>query len=45
MISKSKIRSIHYSLAIEANSLSLFDIEDISNNKQVFGKKKRSTRS
>ena len=39
MISKSKIRSIHSSLAIEANSLSLFDVENISNNKQVFGKK------
>ena len=26
MISKSKIRSIHSSLAIEANSLSLFDV-------------------
>lgn len=39
MISKSKIRSIHSSLAIEANSLSLFDVENISNNKQVLGKK------
>ena len=39
MISKSKVRSIHSSLAIEANSLSLFDVENISNNKQVFGKK------
>ena len=39
MISKAKIRSIHSSLAIEANSLSLFDVENISNNKQVFGKK------
>ena len=39
MISKSKISSIHSSLAIEANSLSLFDVENISNNKQVFGKK------
>lgn len=33
MISKSKIRSIHSSLAIEANSLSLFDVENISKNK------------
>lgn len=39
MISKSKIRSIHSSLAIENNSLSLFDVENISENKQVFGKK------
>ena len=39
MISKSKIRSIHSSLAIEANSLSLFDVENISENKQVLGKK------
>lgn len=39
MISKSKVRSIHSSLAIEANSLSLFDVENISDNKQVFGKK------
>ena len=38
MISKSKVRSIHSSLAIEANSLSLFDVENISDNKQVFGK-------
>lgn len=39
MISKSKVRSIHSSLAIEANSLSLFDVENISENKQVLGKK------
>ena len=39
MISKSKIRSIHSSLAIEANSLSLFDVENISENKQILGKK------
>ena len=39
MISKSKVRSIHSSLAIEANSLSLFDVESILQNKQVFGKK------
>ena len=39
MISKSKIRSIHYSLAIEANSLSLFDVENILENKQILGKK------
>lgn len=39
MISKSKVRSIHSSLAIEANSLSLFDVENILENRQVFGKK------
>ena len=39
MISKSKVRSIHSSLAIEANSLSLFDVENILDNKQVLGKK------
>ena len=39
MISKSKIRSIHSSLAIEANSLSLFDVENISENKHILGKK------
>lgn len=39
MISKSKIRSVHSSLAIEANSLSLFDVENISENKQVLGRK------
>ena len=39
MISKSKVRSIHSSLAIEANSLSLFDVEKISENKHVLGKK------
>ena len=39
MISKSKVRSIHSSLAIEANSLSLFDVENISENRQVLGRK------
>ena len=39
LISKSKIRSIHSSLAIEANSLSLFDVENISENKLVLGRK------
>ena len=39
MITKSKVRSIHSSLAIEANSLSLFDVENISEDKQVVGKK------
>ena len=39
MISKSKLRSIHSSLAIEANSLSLFDVESISENKLILGKK------
>ena len=39
MVSKSKVRSIHSSLAIEANSLSLFDVENISLNKQILGVK------
>lgn len=39
MITKSKVRSIHSSLSIEANSLSLFDVEKISHNKQIIGKK------
>lgn len=39
MVTKSKVRSIHSSLSIEANSLSLFDVENISNNKKVLGKK------
>ena len=39
MISKSKVRSIHSSLSIEANSLSLFDVESISENKNILGKK------
>lgn len=29
MVMKSKVRSIHSSLAIEANSLSLFDVENM----------------
>lgn len=39
MVTKSKVRSIHSSLAIEANSLSLFDVENILDHKQVIGKK------
>ena len=39
MITKSRISSVHSSLAIEANSLSLFDVENISENKLVFGKR------
>ena len=39
MSSKSKIRSIHSSLAIKANSLYLFDVENILDNKQMLGKK------
>ena len=38
MVSKSKVRSIHSSLSIEANSLSLFAVENISNNKMVLGR-------
>ena len=39
MVTKSKVRSIHSSLAIEANSLSLFDVENISQHKQIIKKK------
>lgn len=39
MVTKSKVRSIHSSLSIEANSLSLFDVENISQNKQVLSKR------
>lgn len=39
MITKSKVRSIHSSLSIEANSLSLLDVENISESKQILGKK------
>lgn len=39
MVTKSKVRSIHSSLSIEANSLSLFDVENISENKNVLGKR------
>ena len=39
LITKSKVRSIHSSLAIEANSLSLFDVENILEHKQIIGKK------
>ena len=39
MITKSKVRSIHSSLAIEANSLSLFDVENILEHKQIIGKR------
>ena len=39
MVTKSKVRSIHSSLAIEANSLSLFDVKNILDHKQVIGKR------
>ena len=39
MITKSKVRSIHSSLSIEANSLSLVDVENISHHKQIIGRK------
>ena len=38
MISKSKVRSIHSSLSIEANSLPLFAVENISYDKPVLGR-------
>ena len=39
LVIKSKVRSIHSSLSIEANSLSLFDVENINDNKSVVSKK------
>lgn len=39
MVTKSKVRSIHSSLAIEDNSLSLFDVENIIEHKQIIGKR------
>ena len=39
LIIKSKVRSIHSSLSIEANSLSLIDVENINKNKPVVGLK------
>lgn len=39
LVVKSKVRSIHSSLSIEANFLSLFDVENITENKKVIGKK------
>lgn len=36
---KSRVRSIHSSLAIEANSLSLQDVSNVIDNKMVLGKK------
>lgn len=39
MVTKSKVRSVHSSLSIEDNSLSLFDVENLSQNKQIIGKK------
>ena len=38
LVSKSKVRSIHSSLSIEANSLPLFAVEKISYNMPVLGK-------
>lgn len=39
MVKKSKVRSIHSSLSIEDNSLSLFDVENLSQKKQILGRK------
>lgn len=40
LIRKSRIRSIHSSLAIENNQLSLFQVEDVINGKMVIGEQK-----
>lgn len=37
---KSRIKSIHSSLAIENNQLSLFQVEDVINGKPVIGEQK-----
>ena len=37
---KTRIKSIHSSLAIENNQLSLFQVEDVINGKMVIGEKK-----
>ena len=42
---KSRIRSIHSSLAIENNQLSLFQVEDVINGKPVIRRAKRYSRS
>ena len=42
---KTRIKSIHSSLAIENNQLSLFQVEDIINGKPVIRRKKRYSRS
>ena len=42
---KSRIQSIHSSLAIENNQLSLFQVEDVINEKPVIRRTKRYTRS
>lgn len=40
LIRKTRIQSIHSSLAIENNQLSLFQVEDVINGKMVIGEKK-----
>lgn len=42
---KSRIRSIHSSLAIENNQLSLFQVEDVINGKPVIRRTKGYSRS
>ena len=42
---KSRIKSIHSSLAIENNQLSLFQVEDVINGKPVIRRTKRYSRS
>ena len=42
---KTRIKSIHSSLAIENNQLSLFQVEDVINGKPVIRRKKRYSRS
>ena len=42
---KSRIKSIHSSLSIENNQLSLFQVEDVINGKAVIRRTKRYSRS
>lgn len=42
---KTRIQSIHSSLAIENNQLSLFQVEDVINGKPVIRRTKRYSRS
>ncbi len=39
MVTKARVRSVHSSLSIEDISISLFDVENLLQNKQILGKK------
>ena len=40
LITKARVRSVHSSLSIEENTISLFDVEKIYEKKEIIGKKK-----